>query len=221
MFFSNFFYSLVMFSFPKKTTDVEDELSMAELLIFKQIPGYTNEADRERDLIVAVIKAYGLSKRVKGDVSSLMTRIFFCARCAIRICSDDASADYQERVLKRTGLNSGMIGRIKKIAQEGRLLEKNMKTISFEQRRLSGRIFIINRNMFAVALPQKRRGCSTSVCGNCHEPVAFADGSCPNCRLQFIGPFGMPEFDEWKIMSSRSRSKLTQKIYRLPKNGRL
>lgn len=210
-----------MFSFPKKTTDVEDELSMAELLIFKQIPGYTNEADRERDLIVAVIKAYGLSKRVKGDVSSLLERIFFCARCAIRICSDDVSADYQEGIIRGTELNRRVIGRIKKIAQEGRLLEKNMKTISFEQRRASGRIFIINRKMFAVALRQKRRGCSASVCGNCHEPVAFADGSCPNCQLPFIGPFGMPELDEWERMSPRAKEKLARKIYHRPKQGRL
>jgi hypothetical protein len=139
--------------------------------------------------LIRTYSSYGVLKHLFGEKPKLLKRIFYLAR------------DVDEDMDLKNAVNSTQKGLIHHIANQGRSLSlKTPRTI--EQRVKTAKLFTHDNHFYGAQLKDPKRGCSSSVCSNCDEPIVYSDVKCKTCNYELIGAHGMPTIEEWEKMTS-------------------
>lgn len=66
---------------------------------------------------------------------------------------------------------------------------------------------------FALQIPDLEVGCSGSRCTNCSGAVAYCDHVCTHCFAPFVGPYGLPQINEWLQLNVADKLNYARDMY--------
>lgn len=75
---------------------------------------------------------------------------------------------------------------------------------------------------FTAQIPDDSVGGSGSRCASCGGTAAYCEQICRACGFPFVGPYGFPQWSEWKELTTEQRENLVIEMYTQHHNrGRL
>lgn len=214
-------------STPKLTRKIQANISLAESIFWDGL-GFTRgrfrgklytveeDASKRKGSGIALVRAYRAYKELHEEHSLPLKRMHTLAR-HLMPAGRERYADYVFGYYKTP---EDVQIQVAELAEVGRALAKSPET-SDETRISSGRLFWFFNQLYAAQIPTPERGCSSSICSNCHEPVAFCDYICPSCGMEFIGPFGMPKVDDWQKLRLHQKRAYATSVYFGSNQGQL
>lgn len=108
--------------------------------------------------------------------------------------------------------DSPALSRLQEIASNAREISlANPSTV--EERLTSAKLYSDGTSLYAAQLRDPKRGCSSSICTNCDEPIVFRDYECNVCDHELIGAYGLPRIEEWDTMDFPLRIKSLKRGY--------
>ncbi len=176
---------------------------------------YYVEADsvRIKMVCIALASAYDLLTKSDEKYPDLRTRLYQIARRIIPLTSP---INFRNYIFNYGETPEELRKKVRKIAAIGRSLARSAKK-SEEERIGEGNLFIFFNDLYAASIPSKHG----PFCSNCNEPVATCTQECPNCGYQFIGPFEMPDIEEWRESSPAQKRATVLKVLSTTNRGRL
>jgi len=158
--------------------------------------GKTVDTDYEekklRYVLPNITKAYSHLLKTEKENLTLLSSVRYLARVA------DHNIGYVDYMLRDKPLQIHFVRYIANKAREFSLKNPKTKEERIEQAKLYSVADFFDECVFAASLRDQKRGCSSSVCSNCDEPIVYCDYACEVCKHELVNAHDMPTIEEWE-----------------------